>query len=80
MRLAHLWIVTAPRSSASTISDILFKATAKQFIVQVRGGLAEADEPAFFSEEAEAVAEAERRIAAYESYRRILDGREAGPS
>jgi hypothetical protein len=73
-RIAKFWVVTAPRPE-STLDDVVFEATPASFIVQVKGGLGIDDQPRFYETRDEAVAEAERRLAAFKTYRRVLDGR-----
>jgi len=74
-RLDLIWVVTAPRKG-SQLADIVFSATPTELIRQVRGGLSENEEPAFFDNTGDAVLEGTRRLEAYKAYRAALDGKE----
>jgi len=57
----QVWIVTDPTPESEMV-DILFPATAIEFIRQVKGGLTEAMNPAFYANEADAKRDASNRL------------------
>lgn len=72
-RVIGFWVVTAPRRE-SALGDIVWQTNVRGFIHQVLGGLSADDEAAIYTDRDEAMAEGERRLAAYREYRRTLDG------
>jgi hypothetical protein len=67
MKIKEFWVVTKP-TDVSVLDDICFKSTPIGFVRQVKEGLAELDDPRFFTEEEEAILYATK----------LLEGRDEG--
>jgi hypothetical protein len=76
MKITKFWVVTEP-TDVSTLEDILFDTNIDGLALQLKGGLSiEKQKPEIFTQQGDAMAEAERRLLAV----RILRGLRQTPN
>ena len=70
--ISYRWWVVVDATPESQIEDILFQTNLEGLANQFKGGLSTAQHPTLYTDQAEARADAEKRLAAMETYQEVL--------